>query len=816
MKTFRLLSLLLLFLALIGQSALAAETKRLPLKLKICHALPDPQRPSPEEQAEVAVLNAFREKFPHINPVRFTGVKVESKQDTQSELLMAIAARMAPDVLYVNFRQSDTYIRQNFLYPLDEYVAEMSEEELDLRVPKPVWPVMKRKGLDGEEHIWAMPYAVLIRTMIYRKDLFHEVGLDPERGPRNWDELKEYVKRLTNPEKGTYGIGLYLSESEGAWDWITYLWSAGGKAVVQDENGEWRAAFDDDAAAEAMLFYMNLICERWTDARGKERKGYCFRGDYTQMNRLWDDGKIGLRMSYLNAKTIGGNADPNILGIMPVPFGPTNQRGSELNCMMFGIFSGIEPREGYTVEEIRRAAWEFIRFWDSEEAREIRTRAMVEAGMGKFMNPLYLKRFGYEEYLKQVNQEWVEAYETAVNYGQPEPYGKNCQMIYMFLTYPLNKVRQLAEENKLGRTKEEKLATIKEVLRDAVRRTNIEMIGHIEPSERSKRNMVAFVVAVLVIAGFILAVVRVWKIFTPEEAVRKGGWRFRRYMWCYIILLPALLSIFIWQYLPMLMGSLMVVQDYRVVGNSAYVGVQNFADVLWDPAWWRSLWVTLKYMILIFGLGFWPPIVLAILLHEVSHFKILYRTIYYLPAVLTGFVVIYLWKLFFDASDAGTLNQLLNMVGLPSLEWLKDDRLALLCCVIPTVWAGMGPGCLIYLAALKAVPDDLYEAADIDGAGFFGKIRHITLPTLKALIIIQFIATFITAAQSAGWILVMTGTKESTKVAGLHIWEKAYMFLRFGTAVTMAWILGVLLLTFTVQQLKILSRMEFHAAGSKE
>jgi multiple sugar transport system permease protein len=298
--------------------------------------------------------------------------------------------------------------------------------------------------------------------------------------------------------------------------------------------------------------------------------------------------------------------------------------------------------------------------------------------------------------------------------------------------------------------------------------------------------------------------------------VEKGGWRWGRYKWAYIILVPAAASIFLWQYLPMGIGSAMVLQDYRVVGESHFVGLQNFADVLWDATWWKSLLRTAYYMILFFCLGFWTPIALAILLYEVSRFKILYRTIYYLPAMLTGFVVIYLWKLMFDPSEAGTLNQILAAVGLPALRWLDDDRLAMLCCVIPTVWAGMGAGCLIYLAALKSVPDDLYEAADLDGCGFWGKIRHITLPTLKSLIIIQFVATFIASAQSAGFILVMTGMKESTKVAELHIFERAYMYLRFGSAVAMAWIFGVFLLTFTVQQLKILSRMEFRAQGAQK
>jgi multiple sugar transport system permease protein len=123
----------------------------------------------------------------------------------------------------------------------------------------------------------------------------------------------------------------------------------------------------------------------------------------------------------------------------------------------------------------------------------------------------------------------------------------------------------------------------------------------------------------------------------------------------------------------------------------------------------------------------------------------------------------------------------------------------------------MGPGSLIYLAALKGIPDELYEAADIDGAGFFQKIFTIVIPNLKALIIIQFIAAFIASAQQSGFILVMTfgGPNEATRVADLLIFEKAYLYLEFGIATTMAWILGMLLMGFTVIQLRKLSRMEF-------
>jgi multiple sugar transport system permease protein len=138
-------------------------------------------------------------------------------------------------------------------------------------------------------------------------------------------------------------------------------------------------------------------------------------------------------------------------------------------------------------------------------------------------------------------------------------------------------------------------------------------------------------------------------------------------------------------------------------------------------------------------------------------------------------------------------------------------------CVIPMVWAGMGPGCLIYLAALKGIPDDYYEAADIDGASFIDKILFVVFPMLKALILINFVGAFIGSWYAAtGNILLMTGGGGNTEVAGLHIWYKAFTYLKFGPATAMAWMLGFMLIGFTVHQLQILSRVEFRAATKKD
>ena len=272
----------------------------------------------------------------------------------------------------------------------------------------------------------------------------------------------------------------------------------------------------------------------------------------------------------------------------------------------------------------------------------------------------------------------------------------------------------------------------------------------------------------------------------------------------------------------------MAFQDYNVRGLSEWVGMDNFARVLYSDEFWFALWVSVKYALMFMCFGFTAPIVLAFLLSEVPRGKLFFRAIYYLPAVLTGVLVMHLWRGFYG--QYGMLNSLFNFsikllnylfgVALSEVHsnWLESPRFALFFCMLPTIWAGMGPGCLIYLAALKTVPDDLYEAADIDGAGFRDKIFNVAIPGIKGLIMINFVGVMIGAMRgSSEFIMVMTGGGPynpygQTEVVGLHIFWEAFGYLRFGSAVSMAWVLGTLLIGFTVVHLQRLSRMEFKTA----
>ncbi|NIA06163.1 MAG: extracellular solute-binding protein [Actinobacteria bacterium] len=837
--------------------------------------------------ANLRVLEEFQKKFPYIKPVSSTGIRMPGGSRTMNMVpLMQIAGDIPAHVMYVNFRQSDTYIRNKFLYPLDkyiektlglditngqnmeldEYLAELAkspeyETEIEPRIPHQCWEVMRREcpykekclfakvnggqwEFDPTEkhyHVWAFPQGPLVTALLYRKDLFHEAGL-PDRVPRTNEEFFEFAKKLTNPAENRFGVNMPLDEVL-SYRTLSFLYSAGGRLVDRDENGEWRCLFDSPEAVEAYFFVARLVHEPFKGPDGKTMSSVVYSGETR-------GGQVYVAMQFANIdQRVFRNQDPNVMGFGPVPLGPTGKRGSEFNSRMTGIFAGLEGKDK---EDIRDAAWEYIRFYDGPEARKIRTKVYVEHGLGRFVQPDLLRAAGYEEYIRQIPKGWPEAYQEALKTGVPEPYGKNCQNVYSYASKGINQIQTdkevkeaiVARKEALdagdaalaakweGRAKER----IRDILKVQVRISNDKMLDILEPTERKKRNTVATIVAVSILVIFVLLFRKVFKVFDAAQlrdpGAPKGKWQFTRYKWAYLLLVVPVGSVILWQYYPLARGTVISFQNYNIRGFYEWVGMANFASALYDVEFWYSLWVTLKYALLFMLFGFTAPIVLAFLLTEVPKGKILYRTIYYLPAVLTGLIVIYLWKSFYG--QYGMINQAVNFFvhilnWLPGVQlaelhknWLRDPQLALICILLPAIWAGMGPGCLIYLAALKTVPEEIYEAADIDGAGILHKVFYVAIPNIKALIMINFIGVMVATMKGSGnMALAMTGGGPytpygQTEFVGLKIFFQAFGYLRFGVATAMAWILGSMLVGFTVIQLQKLSKMEFKtAAGIK-
>lgn len=889
-----------------GMAVAAEAPAEQPVVTIRAESLPGPGSSGPVADAQRTVLRAFLDRNPGIKIVPSVMPQVGDSGDASA--LMAIAAGNAPDVIYVNFRKSSTYVDRAFLAPLEvllarlqstnpkvrqwdahnRWLADPSQQEVDkaraqlkARIADPAWPVITQQGdvsrFGPGVHVWSVPTRVLVRAMMYRRDLFVQAGLDPDHPPQNWNETLEYARKLTIPSRNQYGFAFQVGYTT-SWYMYDFFVANGARAVESYKQGDtvkYKAVYDSKEAAEAVYFFWLLCKGRFTKPDGQVLHGTAALS--TLSGLLWTRGQVGMQTTYLDDEMLS-NLNPRQVGIGPEPVSWRRTHGGELNCAMLGIFSQSPPAK-------QLAGMKYIMFATGDQANALTTKMFVQSGMGPFVNPNLLKKFGYDYVLKGVNSSWLQTYNEALKTGVPEPYGKNTQNIYQYMSEPINAALEL---NFDGVPKERALSQIRELLHKSCIEADRKLFGDIPPSEMRYRRIVGGGVMLLVVLVFVGGLGYVWRYFTKVAAPQVGEKRNRKkLMWGYALLAPAILLVVLWQYIPLLGGFGISVADYELVKHSTFVGVDNFANVLFDEKFWDSLLKTIYFVVLMIGLGFWPPILLAILLQEIptATAKYVYRTIYYLPAVLSGVIVMFLWQQMYAPGPGGTLNQLLlslndlgpvwatllkwvllacwisfvlmffwlawrldelkpktrifvavigaclaaltlwplishpgsvgDLVGSFSIEplrWIQSPQMAMLCVVIPLVWAASGPGCIIYLAALKGVADDLYEAAEIDGAGFWHKVVYIVLPRMKFLIVIQFIAAVIGAFKGGtDYILALTGggPNGATTILALEIFFRSFLGLDFGIGTAMAWILGALLIGFTAWQLKMLSNAEF-------
>ena len=266
----------------------------------------------------------------------------------------------------------------------------------------------------------------------------------------------------------------------------------------------------------------------------------------------------------------------------------------------------------------------------------------------------------------------------------------------------------------------------------------------------------------------------------------------------WLFILPAVLGFVIWVAGPMLYSAWLSLTDYDLIGTPRFIGLANFTRMFNDPLFYKSLSVTVVYTVFHVPLTLLLAFGVALLLNTKIPRMAIFRTLYYLPSIVPAVASAVLWVWIFN-SEFGLLNLLLRALGLKKVLWLQDPHTALAALIIMSLW-NMGGVMIIFLAGLNGIPEEMYEAAKIDGAGNMASFRYITIPMMTPIIFFNLVLEIIGSFQvfTAGFLVTQGGPNYSTNFYVLNLFNNAFTYFDMGYASAQAWVLFFIVLIFSL------------------
>lgn len=266
----------------------------------------------------------------------------------------------------------------------------------------------------------------------------------------------------------------------------------------------------------------------------------------------------------------------------------------------------------------------------------------------------------------------------------------------------------------------------------------------------------------------------------------------------YLLISPWLIGFAVFLAYPMLRSLYLSFTEYNLLSPPVWVGTRNYERIFSDPTFWQSVKVTLVYALGSVPGGTIIALALAMVLSQKLRGVNVWRTIFFLPSILSSIAVALLWMFVFRP-EGGLLNIVLGWFGIPGPAWLTSETWALPALIIMSWWS-VGGQIVIYLAGLKGIPESLYEVAEIDGANGLAKFRYVTLPMLSPTIFFNVVLAIIGALQvfDAGWVMTRGGPNDATLFYMLNLYRRAFQFVQMGYASALAWILFFIIMAITL------------------
>jgi multiple sugar transport system permease protein len=291
-----------------------------------------------------------------------------------------------------------------------------------------------------------------------------------------------------------------------------------------------------------------------------------------------------------------------------------------------------------------------------------------------------------------------------------------------------------------------------------------------------------------------------------ENAIAGGTARFRFHLTLsqreaiegYLAISPWIIGFIAFVGGPIVASLFISLTDWPLIEAPTFIGLVNFGELFRDPLFWQALKVTVIYTFGSVPLAVVLGFSVALLLNQDVKALALWRTIYYLPAVVSGVAVatVWIWVL---QPDFGVLNTLLRGIGIEGPNWLFSRTWVIPSLILMSLW-GVGGGIVIYLAGLQGIPTEIYEAASIDGANAVGRLLHVTIPMMTPVLFLQLVMGLIGSFQSfiAAYVMTQGGPGNASLLYVLYIYRHAFQYLQMGYASALAWILTIVIVAVTL------------------
>lgn len=659
-------------------------------------------------------------------------------------------------------------------------------------------------GEGDKRDVYAIPMNADDRALYYNEDILEAEGFVDEEGrarpPRDWDELKEYAVRLTRFDgQGNItrlGFAPHMATQGNSWLYL-YGWQNGGRFMSEDG---YTCTLDDPRIVEALEYTLRL-----NDALGGYEKVDVLQSTFQsgEMDPFFT-GRVVMKVDgdwYLNAVT---DLAPNLrFGVAPAP--PPKGRTP---ITWSGGFSWAIP-EGSRHPD---AAFELVRFLLAE--RTWRYQAEVNSRFYRSRGRAYVPIMAP---MPAINA-WYNANIIANNPDLPQrvrqAYPLFAELMKVSHYRPVTPVGTLLWDEHVRAA--EKAWRHTYTPKEALERGRREVQRQLDRlySDTAYPRVPWEKLAVCIAALTLAAAAVLFRVPRYRAALRRLVAPEGRA--ALVFASPWLLGLCVFTGGPILASLLYSFCQYDVLNPALWVGFENYRQLLFeDPLFWRSLLNT-AYMMLGIPIGMAVSLAIAMLLDtDVFGLKV-YRTLFYLPAIVpvVAASVLWLWVL---NPTSGLINTFLRMFGvsnpplwLQSSSWLLGSKAAI---IVMGLW-GAGAGMIIWLAGLKGIPAHLHEAAEIDGAGPVRRFFSITLPMLSPYIFFNLIMGVIGTMQIFTQAYVMTkgGPDDSTLFYAYYLFNNAFNYFKMGYASAMAWLLLVIVVVLTLIQLR-LSRRWVHYGG---